>query len=122
MEWLIAVTEKVIVVIYAIALLTIVVGTVEVVIGIVRVTWRRLDHHAMRAIWLEYSRWLVAALTFQLAADILETSISTSWETVGRVGAIAVIRTFLNFFLDRDVEEIRARQRATESRTRPASP
>ena len=121
MEWLTAVTEKVIVAIYAIALLTIIAGTVEVVFAAVRGTWRRVDHHAMRAIWLQYSRWLVAALTFQLAADILETSISTNWETVGRVGAIAVIRTFLNFFLDRDVEEIRTRQRDTGSQTRTAS-
>jgi len=40
-----------------------------------------------------------------LAADIIETSISTSWQTIGRVGAIAVIRTFLNYFLERDVEK-----------------
>jgi uncharacterized membrane protein len=38
---------------------------------------------------VRYGRWLVAGLTFQLAADI-----------------IAVIRTFLNFFLDRDLAEL----------------
>ncbi len=47
----------------------------------------------------------MAGLTFQLAADIIETSISTNWQTIGRVGAIAVIRTFLNYFLERDVEQ-----------------
>jgi uncharacterized membrane protein len=53
----------------------------------------------------------VAALTFQLAADIIETSISSSWETIARVGSIAVIRTFLNYFLDRDLIDVRTRQR-----------
>jgi hypothetical protein len=32
------------------------------------------------------------------------TSITTSWQTIGRVAAVAVIRTFLNYFLERDVE------------------
>jgi uncharacterized membrane protein len=68
---------------------------------------------------MHYSRWLVAALTFQLAADIIETSISTNWQTIGRVGAVAVIRTFLNYFLDRDLDTIRKRQ--LESATQPPS-
>jgi uncharacterized membrane protein len=55
--------------------------------------------------WLRLGRWLVAGLTFQLAADILETAITTSWDEVARLGAIAAIRTFLNFFLERDIRE-----------------
>jgi uncharacterized membrane protein len=35
-----------------------------------------------------------AGLTFQLAADIIDTSITTSWQTIGRVAAVALIRTF----------------------------
>jgi uncharacterized membrane protein len=53
---------------------------------------------------------LVAALSLQLAADIIESSISESWEAIGRLGAIALIRTFLDYFLGRDVDEIRERQ------------
>jgi len=55
-------------------------------------------------------RWLVAGLTFQLAADILLTAITTSWEEVGRLAAIAAIRTLLNYFLERDLSEFRERQ------------
>jgi uncharacterized membrane protein len=55
--------------------------------------------------WLRLGRWLVAGLTFQLPADILETAITTSWDEVARLGAIAAIRTFLNFFLERDIRE-----------------
>ena len=60
--------------------------------------------------WLRYARWLVAGLTFQLAADILETAVTESWDAVGRIAAVAAIRTFLNYFLDRDLTEIRDRQ------------
>ena len=52
----------------------------------------------------------MAGLAFQLAADIIEMSITTSWEAVGRIAAVALIRTFLNYFLDRDLEDVRRRQ------------
>jgi uncharacterized membrane protein len=64
-----------------------------------------------REIWLGYGRTLVAGLTFQLAADIIESSITTEWEAVGRLAAIAVIRTFLNDFLERDLTDIRELQK-----------
>jgi uncharacterized membrane protein len=57
-------------------------------------------------ILVRYGRWLVAGLTFQLAADIIATSVAPSWQEVGQLGAIAVIRTFLNFFLERDLAEL----------------
>ena len=63
-----------------------------------------------RDAWLRYGRWLVLGLTFQLASDIIETSITTEWEALVRLAAIAVIRTFLNFFLERDLQELRTRE------------
>jgi uncharacterized membrane protein len=110
-SWLEFVSEQAITGIDAIALLVILIGTIEVVVGIIRLAFGTHSHQFMRDIWLRYARWLVAALTFQLAADIIETSISSSWETIARVGSIAVIRTFLNYFLDRDLIEVRTRQR-----------
>jgi uncharacterized membrane protein len=109
-EWLSYLSEQAITVIDGVALLVILIGTIEVVVGIFRLTVGPRSNDYVRDIWLRYARWLVAALTFQLAADIIETSISSSWETIARVGAIAVIRTFLNYFLDRDLSEIRTRQ------------
>jgi uncharacterized membrane protein len=115
-EWLAFLSERAITLIDAVALVVILIGTVEVIVGIVRLSFGTRSHELMRNTWLSYARWLVAALTFQLAADIIETSISSSWETIGRVGAIAVIRTFLNYFLDRDLEEVRARQKERAAR------
>lgn len=109
-EWLIAVTEPAIVIIDAIAFLVIVGGTLQAVVRAVRAVLADASNQDKRDIWLAYARWLVVALTFQLAADIIETSISTSWEAIGRLGAVAVIRTFLEFFLGRDVTEWRERQ------------
>jgi uncharacterized membrane protein len=109
-RWLVAFTEPTIVIIDAIAYLIIVVATIQLVVRILRRPGA-MTGKERREVWLDYARWLVGALTFQLAADIVETSISTSWETIGRLGAVAVIRTFLEYFLGRDVNEIRERQR-----------
>lgn len=109
-QWLIFATENAVVVIDALALIIIVVGTVEAFFGGLRAMLSSPSGHERRDIWLRYARWLVAGLTFQLASDIIETTITTSWDAVGRIAAIAVIRTFLNFFLERDLAEIRGRQ------------
>lgn len=53
------------------------------------------------------ARYLALALEFQLGADILSTAISPSWDQIGKLGAIAVIRTALNFFLSREMEQER---------------
>ena len=108
--WLVYVSEQTIVAIDAIALVVVIWATAEVSVAIVWNGFAHRSNFVFRAIWLRYARWLVAALSLQLAADIIETSISTSWETIGRVGSVAVIRTFLNYFLDRDLDTVRARQ------------
>ncbi|MFI4930767.1 MAG: DUF1622 domain-containing protein, partial [Burkholderiales bacterium] len=106
-DWLAVVSDYAILLIDAIALVVIVFGTLQAATAVVRGMFSPPDAQQRRAIWLNYARWLIAGLTFQLAADIIETSISTDWEAIARVGAIAVIRTFLNYFLERDLSEVR---------------
>ncbi|WPB56286.1 DUF1622 domain-containing protein [Xylophilus sp. GOD-11R] len=52
-----------------------------------------------------FARYLTLALELQLAADILSTSVSPSWDQIGKLAAIAVIRTALNFFLAREMRD-----------------
>src|SRR6516165_9399250 len=118
-EWLSLISEPVITALDALALLVIVVGTAEVSVNVVRAAIKPLGSQEARKVWLHYARWLVAALTLQLAADIIESSVTTSWQTIGRLGAIAVIRTFLNYFLERDVEQ---QQREGQPRTAAIKP
>lgn len=124
-EWLVIATEHAIVVINAVCLAIIVVGTIEAFFSGLVLVFSSRTGHERREVWLRYARWLVAGLTFQLAADIIETSITTSWEAIGRLAVIAVIRTFLNYFLERDIAEFRERQREIASSdvslTSPAS-
>ncbi len=54
---------------------------------------------------IAFARYLALALEFQLAADILSTAIAPSWDQIGKLGAVAVIRTALNFFLMREMRD-----------------
>jgi uncharacterized membrane protein len=88
-------------------------GAIIIAIGVglaaiqfVRTLFVRNDEN-YNSIRLLLARYLALALEFQLGADILSTAISPSWDQIGKLGAIAVIRTALNFFLSREMHEER---------------
>ena len=94
-------------VVEAIAITIIALGSLEAVVAMCRVAiTRQVTGYERRTVWLNFARWLVAALTFQLAADIVGTTSAPTWQEIGRLGAIAVIRTFLNYFLEKDLEAV----------------
>lgn len=67
---------------------------------------------------LTFGSWLALALEFQLGADIVATTTSPSETNLIQLGVIAVIRTFLNIFLGREIE---AEQRWEEEAKRRAA-
>lgn len=52
---------------------------------------------------LQFRLWLSLAIEFELAADILRTTIAPSWEKIGKLAAIVVLRTVLNYFLQTEI-------------------
>lgn len=111
--WLFSISEQAIILIDALALAIIVIGTVEAFVRGLRLLMSPSGHER-RDVWLRYGRWLIAGLTFQLAADIIETSISTDREAIIRLALIAAIRTMLNYFLEKDLADLRERARESE--------
>ncbi|HTM52053.1 MAG TPA: DUF1622 domain-containing protein [Bryobacteraceae bacterium] len=65
---------------------------------------RDVPQQAKVDIRLGLGRWLALGLEFALAADILRTAVAPSWREIGQLAAIAVLRTALNFFLEREIE------------------
>jgi uncharacterized membrane protein len=63
---------------------------------------------------LTLARFLAVALEFQLGADILSTAVAPTWDAIGKLAAVAVIRTALNYFLSRDMQETSAPARQAE--------
>ena len=89
------------------------VGAIIIALGILSAGWLLIKAVARRetadftAIRLTLARYLALALEFQLGADILSTAIAPSWEQIGKLGAIAIIRTALNYFLSREMQQER---------------
>ena len=52
---------------------------------------------------LSLGRTLALALEFLLGADILKTAVAPTWNDIGQLAAIAVLRTGLNYFLEREL-------------------
>lgn len=88
------------------------VGAAVVLVGLsstVRVLWRTVftEHGSgFGKARITFARYLSFALELQLAADILSTSVSPSWDQIGKLAAIAVIRTALNYFLRQELREV----------------
>ena len=64
----------------------------------------RLPERPSNRARLTFASWLALALEFQLAADIVSTTTAPSQENLIKLGVVAVIRTFLNLFLAREIE------------------
>jgi uncharacterized membrane protein len=67
---------------------------------------------------LRLARWLALAIEFELAADIIRTMIAPTWNDIGQLAAIIVIRTALNFFLGRETGGAQTRSDTTAALTR----
>ena len=80
------------------------IGALIAVIGFVRALPRR-DAEAFVPVRLTLGRFLALGLEFQLASDVLRTAIAPSFEELGKLAAVAAIRTALNFFLAREIRE-----------------
>jgi len=79
---------------------------------------QKTDFNVIR---LTLARYLELALEFQLGADILSTAIAPSWQEIGKLGAIAVIRTSLNFFLSKEMQQEKAVKSRAPASTLPAT-
>lgn len=87
-----------------IVLAVVVVGTIEAFLkGISILFGQGAGSRAMREVYVRYGHWLIGALTFQIAADIIETSFAPTWQDIGRLGAVAAIRALLGLTLDHDL-------------------
>jgi uncharacterized membrane protein len=81
-------------------------GAIEAFLRILRFPFGRPPSHGERkAVWIRFGVWLLLGLEFELAADIVRTVISPTWIDLGQLATIAVIRTFLNYFLEKDIEK-----------------
>ncbi len=86
-------------------------GAAVIVLGVtIALTTYVLSELRLRPVAYEHvrlllGRFLAVGLEFQLASDILGTAVSPTFSEIGKLGAIAGIRTALNYFLAKEIEK-----------------
>jgi uncharacterized membrane protein len=115
------------VVLESLAALTIFFGVIRTAQFVVKLR-RKRHHHPVFSnalsfiqIRLTFGMWLALALEFQLGADILATTVAPNFSSLGQLAAIALIRTFLNYFLNKELESEYAFQKEAHDRA-PSEP
>jgi uncharacterized membrane protein len=99
----------------AAAALLITIGAVEALVHVLPAEFtRQRSPGVRREAWIRFALWLMLGLEFELGADVIRTAISPTWTDIGQLGAIATIRTVLNYFLEKDVEKYEVRKPAEE--------
>ena len=102
----------------ALSVVTVLYGLLALSQQALRRQQRRLPVRPSNQARLTFGSWLALALEFQLGADIVATTISPSETNLIQLAVIALIRTFLNIFLGREIE---AEQRWEEEAAQRAS-
>jgi uncharacterized membrane protein len=98
--------ELVEVMLNAMSLLFIVLGVIMSLVRSIQQRQKTPGDHPLHTYFRRmFGGWLVVALEFQLAADIAGTIVSPTTAHLVQLGAIAVIRTFLNYFLNKELME-----------------
>ena len=88
------------------AILIVLIACFESIKKLLRFSSRISKTKVITLLRLELARSLALSLEFLLAADIVGTAVSPDWDALGKLGVIAFIRTFLNYFLEKEVEEL----------------
>lgn len=92
----------------SLAVLCVAIGAIKAAVLCVELFIKGSPGIAYKKPWIALAVWLMLGLEFALAADIADTAVAPSWTEIGQLAAIAAIRTLLNFFLERDVDAMRA--------------
>jgi uncharacterized membrane protein len=92
------------------------VGALVITFGVILSVYQLIKHFKdeqpenFNRVRLTLGKYLTLALEFQVGADILSTAIAPSWEQIGKLAAVAAIRTLLNYFLTKELVEEQKRE------------
>jgi uncharacterized membrane protein len=85
------------------------IALIQFVIGYVPTLLNKKQYVSNSLLRVRFGSSLTLALELLLAADILQTAVAPTWEDIGKLAAIAAIRTTLNYFLEKELREIEKR-------------
>ena len=97
-------------------------GAIQALSGVIVLIFQRAaDEMQGREIWLKFATWILLALEFALAADIVRTAVAPTWDDITKLAVIAAIRTMLNYFLAKDIAEFDQARESGKIRPQPTA-
>lgn len=98
------------------SLLVEVLGTLVIGLALLQFVWayipalfKKKQYTVNTLLRVRFGSSLTLALELLLAADILQTAVAPTWEDIGKLAAIAAIRTVLNYFLEKELQQVEQR-------------
>lgn len=89
----------------ALGILTVILGVVVHFRYIIRLFHRPTNRHYI-IVRTRIAQSLALALEFQLGADVVATTLSSTYGNFAKLAIVALIRTFLNYFLSKEMKEL----------------
>ncbi len=88
---------------------------IGVLIGVVKYLWHFVRPsentvNATEAIRLRLGRTLALGLEFTVASDILRTAVAPTRQDILNLGAIVLLRSLLNYFLEHEIQQAESRK------------
>ena len=82
------------------------VAVVNVILHFVPSVSARQKRLSKEEIRVRFGSSVAVSLELLLGADVLATAVAPSWDDIGKLAAIAVLRTALNYFLERELKHM----------------
>ncbi len=98
------ITKEISSVVEMVAAIVIAVALLRFIYGYLQNIFKQDNGTINQALRIQFGSSLALSLELLLGADILATAIAPTWDEIGKLAAIAVLRTALNFFLERELK------------------
>ena len=96
-------------VVEALAAIVIGLGLIQLFLRFIPTLFTKDYHISTATLRGKFGSTLTLSLELLLAADILRTAVAPTWDDIGKLAAIAAIRTVLNYFLEKELATIEKR-------------
>lgn len=84
------------------------IAIIKTIIGYISNILGKQSHPSEETLRIKFGSSVAVSLELLLGADVLSTAVAPSWNDIGQLAAIAVLRTALNYFLEKELKHIQA--------------
>lgn len=88
-------------------------GAMAILVGAIRAAFRYMRYRffsdqtiSIDGIRLDLASTIILGLEFFVAGDVIETTIAPDFTSLGILGVLVIIRTFLNYTLQKEVQRL----------------